>query len=103
MENWSCINSTVGVRKLIKFGALPEPVPTELIDEIKSREDPEGLVSLNRYLDKRKGDQVTINAGAFSDHTGIFETQDDDERTVILLSLMGRNVRVRLPSSLISA
>jgi transcriptional antiterminator RfaH len=103
MENWSCINSTIGVRKLIKFGAMPTPLPTELVNEIQAREDAEGMVSLNRHLKIKQGDEVKIITGAFNDHTGIFECQDDDERIVILLNLMGRDVRVRLPSSAISA
>ena len=36
MENWACINSTFGVSKLIRFGSVPTPVPTNLIDEIKA-------------------------------------------------------------------
>ncbi len=101
-ENWSCINSTIGVKKLVQFGALPTPVPTELLDEIRAREDDEGIVSLNRQLNIKPGDQVQITAGAFNEHIGIFECQNDDERVVILLNLMGRPVRVRLPSSAIN-
>ena len=103
LENWSCINSTIGVRQLIKFGSLPTPVPSDLVGEIRTREDEEGLVSLNRYLKIKQGEKVTIASGAFYEHTGIFECQDDDDRIVILLNLMGRDVRVRLPSSAISA
>ena len=73
------------------------------MNEIQAREDNEGMVSLNRYLKINHGDEVTIITGAFSEHTGIFECQDDDARIVILLNLMGRDVRVRLPSSAISA
>jgi transcriptional antiterminator RfaH len=103
MEKWSCINSTLGVNSLIKFGALPSAVPTDLIDDIKAREDDTGMVSLNRQLKIKHGDRVTVITGAFSDHTGIFECQNDDERIIILLNLLGRDVRVRLPSSAISA
>jgi transcriptional antiterminator RfaH len=103
MHNWSCINSTIGVSKLIKFGSMPTAVPSGLVSEIRTREDAEGMVSLNRYLKIKQGDEVTILTGAFSDHSGIFESQGDDERIVILLNLMGRNVRVRLSSSAISA
>ena len=102
MDNWACINSTIGVSKLIRFGSVPTPLRTELVNEIKAREDPDGTVSLNRYLAIKKGDEVTINTGAFSEHRGVFECQDDDARIVILLDLMGRDVRVRLPSSAIS-
>ena len=103
LENWSCINSTAGVSQLVKFGSMPSPIPSNLINEIRAREDEEGMVSLNRHIKIQKGDEVTIIAGAFSEHTGIFESQDDQTRIIILLSLMGRAVRVCLPSSAISA
>jgi transcriptional antiterminator RfaH len=102
LERWSSINSTAGVKKLIMFGSLPATLPSELVEEIRTREDVEGVVSLNQYLKIKQGDQVTINSGAFSEHSGIFECQDDDKRIIILLKLMGRDVRVRLASSAIS-
>jgi transcriptional antiterminator RfaH len=102
LERWSSINSTAGVKKLIMFGSLPATLPSELVEEIRTREDVEGVVSLNQYLKIKQGDQVTINSGAFSEHRGIFECQDDDKRIIILLKLMGRDVRVRLASSAIS-
>lgn len=102
LESWSSINSTAGVKKLIMFGSLPATLPSELVEEIRTREDVEGVVSLNQYLKIKQGDQVTINSGAFSEHRGIFECQDDDKRSIILLKLMGRDVRVRLASSAIS-
>jgi transcriptional antiterminator RfaH len=102
LESWSSINSTAGVKKLIMFGSLPATLPSELVEEIRTREDVEGVVSLNQYLKIKQGDQVTINSGAFNEHRGIFECQDDDKRIIILLKLMGRDVRVRLASSAIS-
>ena len=103
VKNWSTINSTIGVITLIKFGALPTPVPSELIDEIRTREDAEGMISLSKNLKLKSGDEVNIVAGAFSEHSGVFECQSDDERIIILLNLMGRDVRVRLPSAAIRA
>ena len=32
MQNWACINSTVGVINLVKFGSLPSPIPKEFLD-----------------------------------------------------------------------
>ena len=103
MENWSRINSTLGVSRLIQFGMMPTPLPTELINEIRAREDPEGMVTLNQNLGIKQGDKVTVINGAFNDQVGIFECQNEDARIVILLNLLGRDVRVRLPSSAISA
>tara|TARA_A100001011_G_scaffold321938_3_gene343104 strand:- start:16170 stop:16667 length:498 start_codon:yes stop_codon:yes gene_type:complete len=103
MQNWSRINSTFGVNKLIKFGSTPTPLSQKLIDDIRAREDASGIISVNRFLNIKKGDAITITNGAFNDHRGIFECQDDDARVIILLNLMGRNVRVRIPSTDISA
>ena len=103
MQNWSRINSTIGVNQLIKFGSQPSTIPKNLIDEIRSRETIDGVISLNRQLKIKRGDQVTVINGAFSDHSGIFECQDDEKRVVIMLNLMGRDVRVQLPTEAISA
>jgi transcriptional antiterminator RfaH len=88
---------------VVKFGKTPTPLPTELIKEIRAREDSEGMVTLNRDLEIKQGDKVTVINGAFNEHVGIFECQNEDARIVILLNLLGRDVRVRLPSSAISA
>jgi transcriptional antiterminator RfaH len=103
MNNWSCVNSTIGVKKLIQFGSMPAQLPTELVNEIRNREDADGMVSLNRDLNIKPGDKVSIMSGIFSDHDGIFECQDDYNRVTILLNIMGRDVRTRLPSSAINA
>ncbi len=103
MENWSSINSTYGVSKLIKFGSTPTPIPQKLINGIRAREDAEGMVSINRFLNIKKGEEITVKSGVFNDYRGIFECQNDDARVIILLNLMGRFVRVRIPSSAISA
>ena len=103
MKNWSCINSTLGVKELIKFGPVPTPVPLGLIDDIRAKEDKQGAVLLNRRLEFKKGDQITIVSGALSNHIGIFESQNDEARVIILMNLLGRGVRVQLPSSSISA
>jgi transcriptional antiterminator RfaH len=103
MDNWACINSTIGVSQILKFGGKPAPIPAGLVLELQSREDSDGMVTLSRHLNIKQGAEVLIVNGAFSQHKGIFECQDDDARIVILLTLMGRDVRVRLPSSAITA
>ena len=102
-QNWSAINSTLGVSKLIQFGSQPNPVPINLIHEIQAREDSEGLIMIDKCLKINVGDVVNITSGAFVKHSGIFECCHDHERVVILLNLMGRNVRVRISSSAINA
>lgn len=100
---WRPINSTVGVSAIVGWGDTPMPVPDWVMDEIRSREDKDGLIALGAGLTFRKGDEVHIVRGPMADSIGIFDAVADHERVVVLLSLMGRQVRVRVPMAAISA
>lgn len=94
---WWSIHSTVGVSKLVCFGKVPAAVPAEIIEEIKARQDENGLVKLRAGCGFKRGDRVRIIDGPLSDLEGLFDCASDDERVTILLNLMGRQVRVRVP------
>lgn len=100
---WHVINSTIGVIRLFTQGHLPTPVPTGIVEDIQTHEDETGMVVLNPAHSLKKGDMVRITAGAMYDHIGFFDCTDDNKRVVILLNLLGREVKVRLPATTISA
>lgn len=86
-----------GVVHLVRFGEAPAVVADAVIAEIKSREDDSGLVDLDggrgaasRY---QSGDRVRIEEGALCDQVGLFQAKVDAERVIILLNLLGRDVR----------
>lgn len=93
---WRSINSTFGVISLVGDGIRPLAVPDAVIDSIRTREDDSGLVRFDAGPRFRKGDKVRIVEGAFADHEGLFDGSDDKHRVMVLLSLLGREVRVRL-------
>ena len=94
---WWAIRSTVGVSSLICFGDVPAVVPAHIITEIKARQDEKGLVKIHAGCDFKRGDRVRIVDGPLNDHEGLFESPTDEERVTILLNLMGREVKVRVP------
>lgn len=100
---WHVINSTIGVIRLFSQGHLPTPVPTGIVEDIQAHEDEKGMVVLNNAYSFKKGDMVRITAGAMYDHVGFFDCADDNKRVVILLNLLGREVKVRLPATTVSA
>lgn len=100
---WRSIRSTVGVSHLIAFGDKPVLVPPGIVDEIRAREDENGMVAMNPELRLAKGDPVRVIDGALCDRVGLFDHIDDDHRVVILLELLGRQVRVRLPVEAVNA
>ena len=51
----------------------------------------------------KPGDRVRIINGPLSDLEGLFECPDEEERVTILLNLLGREVKVRLPIGAVTA
>jgi transcriptional antiterminator RfaH len=94
---WWPIRSTIGVSGLISFSGAPASVPADVIAEIKSREDDKGLVKTHGGCGFKGGEHVRIIDGPLSDLEGLFECATDEERVIILLDLMGRQVKVRVP------
>ncbi|NQV83836.1 MAG: transcriptional activator RfaH [Rhodospirillales bacterium] len=94
---WWAIRSTVGVGSLICFGDTPAVVPTNIITEIQARQDEKGLVKLHSGCAFKPGDRVKIIDGPLNDIEGLFECPTDEDRVTVLLNLMGREVKVRVP------
>jgi transcriptional antiterminator RfaH len=94
---WWSIRSTVGVSQLVSFGHVPATVPAEIIVEIKAHQDDNGLVRLHPGCDFRCGDRVRIIDGPLTDLEGLFDGSSDEKRITVLLELMGRHVKVRVP------
>lgn len=92
IDNWAPIRSTVGVVSLIRFGQQPAPVPDDLIDFLRAREDPEGLhvVAATEY---RAGARVRITAGGLTGYEGIFVATTSRQRVLVLLDILGKQTR----------
>ena len=103
INQWRPIRSTVGVSQLVCNGERPAPVPVDVVEGMIEREDDDGMVMMNVLSPFKKGARVQILAGALCDQVGIFDCSDDKERVVVLLNLLGREVKVRLPMEAVTA
>lgn len=101
-ERWRAILSTVGVAGLVMGGDRPAAVPAGVIEEIRAREDEAGMVRV-APAGLRQGQKVRVTAGPLADFDGVFDGLDDRQRVIVLLNLMGRNIRVPLNADLVSA
>ena len=93
-DRWRAIHSTFGVNRLVLAGEEPLPLPESVIDEIRAREDGEGLVALGLPAGVGPGSRIRLVDGIFADARGVLERIADDRRVAILLELLGREVRV---------
>jgi len=96
-ERWRAVRSTVGVHDLVLNGDLPAPVPRGIVEDIKSREDARGYIRLLPRLALAQGDRVEVTDGPLCGASGLFECAADEERVVVLLDLLGRQVRTCVP------
>lgn len=102
-QRWRSIYSTVGVSRLVSISDSPAPVPEQVVDLLRGREDEAGFVRLDDRPRFGLGGKVRILEGAFYDCLGIYDGMPDRDRVAILLDLFGRKVRVLLDAEAIAA
>jgi len=91
-DNWGPIRSTLGVASLVRFGREPARIPDELVVFLRTRE---GEAGLHEWAEQsyRAGDRVRVAEGAFRGYEGILLARNSRERVVVLLDILGRQVR----------
>jgi len=96
---WRNINGTRGVSYVVMGGEnTPSKVPSSIIHDLKSQEVSEGVVPLSSLITFSKGEKVRILEGAFTDQIAVFESMDDKSRVQLLLTFMGREMKMTLPT-----
>lgn len=100
---WRAIRSTIGIRTLICNGERPVAVPEGVVEDIRTREDENGTVPVHQPPPFDKGETVRINHGAICDRVGLFDCVSDEERVFVLLDLLGRQLRLRVPATAVTA
>ncbi|MDF1747777.1 MAG: transcription termination/antitermination NusG family protein [Alphaproteobacteria bacterium] len=95
-SRWRSIYGTFGVAKVVSFGERPAAVPDAVIDELRLREDDDGIVRLSAADTFKTGDKVAITDGPLSDVTAMVTAKSDRDRVFVLMSLLGRQVKVRV-------
>jgi transcriptional antiterminator RfaH len=100
---WRPILSTIGVADVVRAGDEPTPVPSEIVNVIREREEAGGFDRSNPRDSLRLGELVRVTAGAFEDMVGRLVELRDQDRVVVLLELLGRGVRAQLRAETVEA
>lgn len=94
---WRPILSTFGVCDLVRNGDTPQKLPAGVVDEIRAGEAAHSFDLLDPLAGAVPGAAVRILAGPFADLIGRLQAAAESERVTLLLDLLGREVRLRLP------
>jgi transcriptional antiterminator RfaH len=100
---WRSINGTFGVTHLVTHGNHPIPVPNEIVDAIQARHNDDGLVAVRPPESFQPGQELEIVDGPFAWRVGLFQRLNDNERVVLLLDLLGRQVSVTVAPQAVAA
>ncbi len=95
-QSWAPIRSTKGVSRLVTFGSNPAKVDDDLIELLRNQET---LVQAEPDRLFKSGEQVRITATPFADVKGIYQMTDADQRGMVLIELMSKQVKIRLTPS----
>lgn len=95
--NWTSINSTYGVSRLVASGLRPLSVSNKIITELMLRCDDLGRLLPQKKL--QKNDTVRILKGPFSDFLAKVVSTDANQRIWILMDIMGRKTRLQINSN----
>ncbi|MCQ4322496.1 transcription/translation regulatory transformer protein RfaH [Stutzerimonas stutzeri] len=93
LDNWYPIRSTRGVARVVAFGSEPTPVRDELIEQLRQR-----LAAPPQKPQFEPGEKVQLHGGSFNELEAIFVSADGEKRSVILLNLLQREQKVRVPT-----
>jgi len=96
-SEWHKINNTYGVKRLVTFDTFLKSIPTEIVDNLMKRCDFSGkLLPLEKL---KKGDQMKITEGPFTNFIATVETYDSDHRIWVLVDLMSRKAKIQVPAN----
>jgi transcriptional antiterminator RfaH len=95
--HWRSICSTIGVSYLLTAGDRPLVAPTWVIEQLRQREDKNGLFSGAGEKRFNKGDPIKFTSGPLAEYVGIFENLNYGQRVAVLLEIMGRKVKIQVP------
>jgi transcription antitermination factor NusG len=93
---WRGVMTTLGVDELFMHDEAPALVREAVIDEIRSRENPDGVITLRRGF--RAGQRVTPKSGPLKGLIGTFHGLTSSEREVAFFSMLGQMTRVEFAS-----
>ncbi|AUD78497.1 transcription/translation regulatory transformer protein RfaH [Kangiella profundi] len=95
-QDWSKIRSTRGVRDFVRFGGVPGRVPESVLEHLKILEIRDPAIETNA---PKAGDKVVITDGPFKDLEGVFKISNGEERSIVLLTILGKATEMELENN----
>ena len=89
--NWAPLRSSRGVARVVAFGGQPLPVSQQLVEQLQARARSNVLCAF------KPGQTVTLNDEGFAGLESIFMSMDGEERVILLIKMMNRQLQISMP------
>ncbi|MGR5068615.1 MULTISPECIES: transcription/translation regulatory transformer protein RfaH [Vibrio] len=96
--SFTSIRSTRGVVDFVRFGAQPKEIEGDLIFELKQLEQCT-VEDINSECMPQPGDQIRVKSGQFAGIDAIYQEQDGEKRSILLVQMITKHVPVSLNNS----
>ncbi len=104
-RNWVAVSSTRGASGPVRFGDYYPPVPEWFIQGLMERADEKGLISVStrEKFGFEPGDRVRVRGPNDTVIEGVLKTMEGKDRAIILLDMLKKQVKTRVPLSSLRA
>lgn len=90
------VRSTLGVSRLVSFGAEPARVDSQLVAFLRLREA-KSLASPQTVF--HSGERVLLSDGPFSGIEAVYQIADGEQRAMVLIEFLSKPVTLRVPQA----
>lgn len=102
---WTAIRSTPGAIGAVHFGACYPAVQDVVIEALRGFEGADGFIchGTDPVSPFESGERIIIREGQFSGIEGLFLRRSGEERAMVLLDVLHRQVKAKLPLALLKS
>lgn len=93
-EYWAKIRSTRGIRDFVRFGGTPAKISKKLLEQLRVVDN--NFVTNVAPETPKTGDRVRIMSGPFKDLEGVFQMPDGEQRSIVLLNMLGKLTKLEV-------
>jgi transcription antitermination factor NusG len=101
-DQWHRLMTADGVTAMLmkphtlKTDPQPAALADSVVDELRARENSSGIVELRKF---KRGQMLSLIEGAFSGFTCLYEGMGQHDREIVLLSALGAQRRIEVPTA----
>ncbi len=96
--SFTAVRSTRGVVDFVRFGAQPKEVQGDLIFELKQI-DKRFSENIESKSMPKPGDKVRVKSGQFAGIDAIFQEQDGEKRSIMLVQMITKPVPISIDNN----